>query len=281
MKEKLTILVNSCDKYEDAWEPFFACLKHFSGERQLYPIVLNTESKQFQSDYYHVDTINTPGKATWSKRLKNVLSFIDTEYVFFLLEDYFLEDTFDNDRLEKVIQYMDENRDVGIVDIRPRWAESRAEAESNKIKYKDVEDSFEERNLDRFNITCSPAIWRVSALKSLLRSHEDVWQFEYYSGIRAKKYGVKVVRFVTRVPGIYEYNYQIWSGMGITQGQWLPGNVDFFAKLNIPVNFEKLGILDVASMDDVRKHNRSSLKNVIKKIPTKIKKRMTRRLSLK
>lgn len=281
MEPRLTVLVNSCDKYEDAWDPFFACLNHFSTKGQPYPIILNTETKQYKSDYYDIRTVNTLGKVSWSKRLKHVLSYVETDYVLFLLEDYFLEDEFDIDRLEKVINYMDENVSVGIVDIKPRWAECKEQVEKNKIEYKNVQDSFKERVLASFNITCSPAVWRTSTLKQILRDHEDVWDFEYYSGIRAKKYGIKVVRFITRVPGIYEYNYQIWSGMGITQGKWLPGNVDFFANLNIPVNFGKLGILDVSSINDVRKYNRSSLRRILKKIPIKIRKRLTKRLSLK
>ena len=32
MEQKITILVNSCDKYEDAWHPFFECLWLFAGE---------------------------------------------------------------------------------------------------------------------------------------------------------------------------------------------------------------------------------------------------------
>lgn len=281
MDARITILVNSCDKYEDAWDPFFGCLSHFTEGEQPYPIVLNTEKKDYNSKYCDVKTINTPGRVSWSKRLRNVLTYINTEYVLFLLEDYFLENTFDQLRCEKVISYMDEHPDVGVVDIRPAWAESKAQAEKNKIELKDTPDSFKERNLQNYNITCSPAIWRTDALKSLLRDHEDVWDFEYYSGIRARKYGIKVVRFITRVPGIYEYNYQIWSGMGITQGHWLPGNVEFFEKLGIPVNFDRLGIMNVKSVDDIKKHNRSNILTILKKIPRKIRKKLTRQLSLK
>lgn len=280
MEQEITILVNSCDKYEDTWHPFFECLWHFAGELS-YPIVLNTETKQFSSPHYDILAVNSPDAKTWSERLLNVLEYVDTEFVFFLLDDYFLKDTFDRERFESVVEYMSDHPDVGIVDIRPRWATSAEEELLNRERYKNIEDSFSERNNDSFNITCSPAIWRTDALKNLLRPHEDVWSFEYYSGIRAKKYGIKVVRFYTHVPTIYEYDYQVWTGMGITAGKWLPKNKEFFNALGIEVNYDRLGILDVSSLSEIKAHNRANIKTIARKAVQKVKKRMNRRKSLK
>ncbi len=273
-------MINSCDKYEDAWHPFFECLWHFAGELP-YPIVLNTETKNYSSPHYDILTVNSPNAKTWSARLLNVLEHVETEYVFFLLEDYFLKDRFDKDRFESVIDYMRCHPDVGLVDIRPRWATSEEEEALNCERYKSIEDSFAERNLDSFNITCSPAIWRTETLKALLRPHEDIWSFEFYSGIRARKYGIKVIRFYTRVPTIYEYDYQVWTGMGITAGQWLPKNKAFFDSLGIDVNFDRLGILNVSSLDEIKKKNKMSFKTVVKKVVQKVKKRVNKHKSLK
>ena len=280
MEQRITILVNSCDKYEDAWHPFFECLWHFAGDLP-YPIILNTETKQFSSPHYDVQVVNSKKNCTWSERLLNVLEYVETEYVFFLLDDYFLKDRFDIERFDSVIDYMRCHPDVGIVDVRPRWAGSAEEEALNRERYKNIEDSFVERNEENFNITCSPAIWRTDVLKSLLRPHEDVWSFEYYSGIRAKKYGIKVVRFFTRVPTIYEYDYQVWTGMGITAGQWLPKNKAFFDSLGIEVNYDRLGILDASSLEEIRVHNRLNMKTMVRKAVQKLKKRMNRRKSLK
>lgn len=279
----VSFLINSCDKYEDAWHPFFECLWHFAGELP-YPMFLNTETKQYHSSHYDVICINNPSgrrRPTWSERLLHVLESVKTEFVFFLLEDYFLKERFDRERFEKVVSYMKEHPDVGIVDIRPRWASSAEEVEQNKITFRDTEDSFIERNNDRFNITCSPGIWRTEALRSILRSHEDVWDFEYYSGIRAKQQGYKVVRFDTRTPTIYEYDYQVWTGMGITAGHWLPKNREFFERLGIEVNYDRLGVIDVSSQEELRDKNRSNLIVMLKKLPRKIRKKLNRKKSLR
>ncbi len=279
MKHDVTILVNSCDKYEDAWHPFFECLYHFAGELP-YPIVLNTESKQYSSPHYAVRCVNTLRRCSWSSRLHHVLDQVDTEFVFFLLEDYFLKDRFDVERFEAVIEYMKAHPDVAVVDIAPRWAGSPEELAEVRCKYRDLKDYFEERNNQSFNITCAPGVWRTEALRTLLRDHEDAWDFEIYVGLRAKKAGWKVVRYYAHTPTIYEYDYQVWTGMGITAGHWLPKNPAFFEKLGIQVNFDRLGILDVASAEEIRIRNRRNPLSQIKKVPRKIRKRLMRKKSL-
>lgn len=283
MTPNITFLINSCDKYEDAWHPFFECLWHFAGELP-YPMVLNTEKKQYSSPHYNIKCVNQIPSLhpTWSKRLLHVLEEVETEYIFFLLEDYFLKDVFDRDRLDKVVDYMESHPDVALVDVGPHWAATPEEAESNRREDGNIVDDFVERKKASFNITCTPGVWRVSAMKDILRPHEDVWDFEIYSGIRAKKLGWKVVRYVTRTPAIYQYDDQIWgSGMGITGGHWLPNNKPFFESLGIRgVNYDRLGIMEAASIEEVRKKNRSNPFVMLKKIPRKIRKRLTRKKSL-
>lgn len=267
-KKDVTLLVSSCDKYEDAWQPFFELL-HIYGNNFSYPIVLNTETKNYTNKHFDIRVVNTPQKATWSERMANVLNQIDTEFVFLVLDDYFLKDYFDTERFEKVLDYMRTHKDVGFVDISPRWATSEEDVQNN-LKNNDIQDDFYIRERDEWNITIVPSVWRKDFFLNLLRKHEDVWMFEYYSGIRAKKTEMKIVRFVTRMPTIYEYDFQVWTGVGITRGQWLPKNVEFFEKHGIEVNFSNLGILNVSSSEEIKAMNRHSVSYIINSIKNKI-----------
>ena len=51
MDNSVTILVSSCDLYEDAWYPFFKLLKIQWPECEQYRIVLNTETKTYNPDF--------------------------------------------------------------------------------------------------------------------------------------------------------------------------------------------------------------------------------------
>ena len=74
-RNDITILVNSCDLYEDAWYPFFYLLrKHWPACN--YNTVLNTETKQYHDDYFDVKTINTGTELSWTARIRYVLNRI-------------------------------------------------------------------------------------------------------------------------------------------------------------------------------------------------------------
>lgn len=274
----VTLLVSSCDKYEDTWHPFFELL-HIYRNGFSCPIVLNTETKHYENRHFDIRVINSPKKMTWSERMINVLRQIDTEFVLLILDDYFLKDQFGTERFDKVLNYLRTHKNVGFVDISPRWAASEKEAKEN-LQNNAIQDDFYIREKDEWNITLVPSVWRKDFFLNLLRKHEDVWMFEYYSGIRAKKTGMKVVRFVTRMPTIYEYDFQVWTGMGITRGQWLPKNVDFFNRHGIEVNFLNLGILNVTSQEEVTAMNRRSCASILKGIKRRIYWRITRSKSL-
>ena len=80
----------------------------------------------------------------------HVLDQIDTEYIFFLLDDYFLEMPFDNDRFTRVIDYLDAHQEAGCCDIAPRYAETPEAAIQIKQEYRDFEDCFVERSLPKY-----------------------------------------------------------------------------------------------------------------------------------
>ena len=88
MKQDVTILVNSCDLYEDAWDPFFRLLK-IQWPDCAYPVILNTETKEYHCDFMDVRTVKSGKKRSWSARLKYALDQIETRFVLFSLEDFF------------------------------------------------------------------------------------------------------------------------------------------------------------------------------------------------
>ena len=84
MDNSVTILVSSCDLYEDAWYPFFKLLKIQWPECEQYRIVLNTETKTYNPDFIKINSI-VSGKKPWSARLKHCLKQIDSDYIMFFL----------------------------------------------------------------------------------------------------------------------------------------------------------------------------------------------------
>lgn len=232
MNNDVTVLVCSCDKYEDAWEPFFRLFKIMGADKCTgNPIVLNTETKQYKCDFLNVKTVNTPNTKTWSERMISVVDGIETEFVFFLLEDFFIQSPFNLQQFNKVIDFMRNNPDVGAVHTTPS---SRFESIPDEM--------FFERTFEELRITVTAVIWRKDYLRKMLRKHEDIWQFEWYSGFRAQKlYTERIMQYNQHYPIIYEYCVAISDGYGITESKWLPKNKELFDKYGIDVNYENLG----------------------------------------
>lgn len=103
------------------------------------------------------------------------------------------------------------------------------------------EEMFFERKFSQNNITVTAVLWRKTYLQKLLREHENIWEFEWYSGIRAKNYPEKVMQYNERFPVIFDYRVVISEGYGITGGKWLHKNKELFEKHGIQVDFENLG----------------------------------------
>lgn len=232
MNSDVTVVVSSCDKYEDAWEPFFR-LYHIMGADKATenPVVLNTETKKYDCDFMKVVTVNSKPNLTWSQRMMNVLENIDTEFIFLLLEDFFIQKPFKVEYFNMVLEHMRSNTDVGVVHLSPNGRMDNL-----------PDDMFIDRNFETLNITMTAVIWRRTYLLKILRKHENPWQFEWYAGIRAKKYPEKVVQYNEKYPEIYSYTIALNKGYGISQGKWLPKNKELFDMYGIDVDFSSLGI---------------------------------------
>lgn len=93
IKNQITVLIGSCDKYSFLWDEFYrAFSKYFLPDIDVF---LLSETKK----HPYIPTINT-GTTTWGKHVLKALEQIDTPYILWLQDDYFLIKPFDSDTLE-------------------------------------------------------------------------------------------------------------------------------------------------------------------------------------
>ena len=239
LNNDVTIIVNSCDRYEDAWEPFFKLLKIQWPECVNYDIILNTETKIYNCDFLPVRTI-CGGKTTWSKRMKNALKEIDSELVVFLLEDFFLKNRVNQKDFIKIVNYM-KTEDVGYVGLKYRPGRT---LKDGTVPMED----FIERDLLPVNLRVPliSSIWNRKYFIKLLRNHESPWDFECYAGIRSKKYKQKILDLNNNegyFSYIFDYDIDMQYGIGISKGKWLmPKTKEFLESYGFVVNYDNLGI---------------------------------------
>lgn len=274
MNNQLTVFVNSCDYYSDAWYPFFTFIDLFGGKLKEYPIVLAAEKKDFSYEGLNLTVLKYKRNKTWGERIIHELSRIKTEYIFFDIEDYFLLKPFDDSLFQIAINYMIDNPNVGYMKL------------SNTPDDSIDDYSITERPLPDNRLHMSTSIWRTEYFIKLLRKHESIWDFERYSCIRAQNYPYKCVQFSSKKP-CYEYQQPrsinngssiIGDGYGIVRGKWLTSNVDLFAKYNIEVDFSNLGFYKPKPQNEVENKSQSffekfrSKSKLIKKVDNRVKK---------
>ncbi len=242
---RYTVVVSSCDKYEDLWDPFFKVLQAEwpqLGQEQI-PVVLNTEHKTYEYDGLNIRTMQFYGEddnPSWTKRLRRTLETIETEYIIFLLDDFYMQDKVRSDRIDQCIRWMDDNRRISMFCFK----ETYASANINDGKYK----GFERRPLfGKYKFNCQAALWRRDRLICYLKKDENPWEWEVYGNWRS--YRLPYHLFYSLVPGeekVFVYTHeikgQIYGGSGVYRGKWFVPSVDpIFKKHGIEIDYSIRG----------------------------------------
>lgn len=173
----MAIFVLSCDKYNDVWDEFFNLKDRYWADCNFQWYVV-TESLKCQRD--GVQTINYNGN--WSTRFRNAVKFIDAKYICTFLDDYFITDVVDNNRINQLLDFIEEN----------------------KVSFLNMDDGFNHiqktPNLEHYNdemlvipphqeygVDTAGAIWdKQYLLEKLGDGDYSAWQFELDRCIEAK-----------------------------------------------------------------------------------------------
>ncbi len=232
--KKCTILVNSCDKYEEAWMPFFTLFhKHWPNCR--YEKVLNTETKQFNNKDFDVRTVNST-KKSWGDRMFDVLQEVDTSYVICMLEDFFLQKDVDFEEIERCINAMDENPDIAVF-----YFSKISGYKTPSQKFQKYFEMHPEENNSQYMFNCQAALWRKDALENSVKNNKTPWEYEDEGFLKADEKLKKMEYYCSkesyydaiRDSDVFSYLLVRGLGYGIFESKWLWNNKKLFKKENI------------------------------------------------
>ncbi len=254
-----TLLVNSCDSYYDCWDGFFKLLKIQWPDFDM-NIVLNTESRDYSFEDLKISTFgmyknkNVP----WGKRMIETLKKIETKYILFALEDFYLESPVNTEELAKCYKYMEENPNIAYFSFFPTM-------DKNNIK-SSAYNGFEKRpQKGEYRLNCQMALWNREKLLSFIRPHENPWEWELYGSRRSSKYKEEFYTICKDTPKIFHYQ----NGGMILRGRWcLEKAVPLKEKYLLNINFSNRDTYEnFLSSPPIHKRNLwRGLKNRINKI---------------
>ena len=246
--KRATVLVFSCDKYEDVWDPFFTLLNKYWPDCP-YSIILNTESKLFDESKYEHLNVSTfqmykPNqKIPYGKRVRDHIKRIQTEYIITIMDDFFVRSPVLTSELERVMDWMDKEVKVGCCCLhhhndyyykRYKWEQhSRLEGYSQRVKFSE------------YNYDMQSCVWRKEALYNAWKDFENPWEWECYSNVRSFDDSWQYYDKDMDTPSPINY-IDFYSGKkewsGICKGKWVESTVcDLFRENGIEVDYSKRG----------------------------------------
>jgi hypothetical protein len=239
-KNDLTILVNTSDGFADCWPPFFSLFARYWPDCP-YPIVLNTETRAPRFEGLEVKPAcvaqGASRRLSWSECLARCLDAIDTPYVLYLQEDFFLEAPV---RQACIELFMDELR-AGRADV-IRLMECGGAGPWLPTEHPLL---WEVVRSARYRISLQAVLWRKSTLRKQLRAHESPWQLEVFGSARARRQRDRVLcvnRDRFHGPGKEVFPY---VPTGVVKGQWDRAIVEpLFARHGIDMDFSKRGFYE-------------------------------------
>lgn len=175
MKDKISILVSSCDKYADLWPLFSYFFNKNWPDCELNKYLISNSNS---SNIDGFEQLNIGADLGWSSNLIKSLKHIKTPYVLMLLDDVFIKSRVDNLLFNNICKEF-------------------IESEGNYLKFLTHPKSNKKSHSIYFNIlpkgslyrsTSVFALWNKETLVKLLKEDENAWEFELEGAKRSDQF---------------------------------------------------------------------------------------------
>jgi len=238
MINSYSILVNTCDKFEDCWDPFFKLWSIYWSDYNG-NIYLNTEYKDYHQEGLSILSLKVcekhgipiNKKISWSQCLKWALENIDTEIVLYMQDDYFLKEKVKNEIIENFVHLMTINEDIHCI-----YLTDQGPTAGNNSKFENL-NVVPKKHKDR--ISCQAALWKKDVLLEYILTYESGWNFEWWGSKRAAILNHNF--FVVNQDWVKLNHFEIipYIFTGIIGGKWFKEVIPLFEKHEIKIDYKK------------------------------------------
>lgn len=193
----LGIVVASCDKYSDLWEPLFGeFFRHWPD--CPYPVYLVANHKRHPDS--RVTTLLAGDDVDWSSTIAAALEQIGHSHVLFWIDDAFLNKVVKTSEIENHFFKMHAS-DANFLRLRANpLPGKKLNAEIGILAPEAA-----------YRVTLFATIWKMSTLKMVLRPGESAWAFELQGTERSRT----LKNFYTVLNDVFSYLH------GVERGVWI------------------------------------------------------------
>lgn len=201
----LTILVVSYDGYQDLWPDFFNCKNTYWPDCPFETVLANNTANVEFSD---VRVINCGSDALWSTRTRQALGQINSKYVLFLLEDFYIAKKVDNNLVFGALELMKKQN--------IRYYKLLSLSKIRTTHFGGLKHLYAIPANYRYGISLMAAIWDTELLKEKVGVKDyNPWKFEIDRNDEALQADSSLV-------GVYDNRNILNICHMVVQGKYLP-----------------------------------------------------------
>jgi hypothetical protein len=217
--KNLCLLVSTFDAYSACWKPFLHGLKkYWPGHPNLY----------FLTNFKDVEgcqTIKVGADKGWSGNLLYALGQIDTPYVLYAQEDYWLKRPVVAENILAYLALMEKDL-ADYIRLYPAPPPDLPFPGDERLGIIAPDAAY--------RASCQLALWRKTILMELLDPHESGWTFEVEGSRRSCRYGDRFLSVNARRHGV-DYVFT-----AVVSGEWIPEAYEYARAEGISVDFGAL-----------------------------------------
>jgi len=167
----VSLVIGTCDSYDFLWDNFKTLEERYLPFKKC-PRIAFTETKDFGEGY-----ITSNSKGPWSNRLLAALEKVETEYTFFVLEDYFFTKHISEQDIDTIVYVLDSLK-------KDKFMLATALRHYHLHNYLDIPKmdlfgtAFFQHPESPYLTSIQPAVWRTSYLKSVVKEDWTPWDLE-------------------------------------------------------------------------------------------------------
>lgn len=245
----LTILVMSCDKYSDLWNPFVACFERYWPDCPA-SIYLVTETLNCESQLF--ERVIRCGEGTqWTDRLDIALSETGTDFCMLLCDDYLLCDKVDNELIQSLIEITAENN-AGNLRMLPDPA-------PNGVLIKGTNVGEITRGTP-YRIATQAGIWSKEYLQQFANMHTSIWGFERLGTVMSDKFEQKILATTRHTFPFVD---------AVHKGKWERVGLSLCGRNNVSVDTKQRQVM--TNVDYLIKHGKGAIIDQFPNVVTKTK----------
>lgn len=189
---EISVIVSSCDRFFDAWQPFAVFFAKFWPDCPFSVYLIGNE---LRVESKRIRYISVGPDRGWAGNMQQALSQIATRYLLYFQEDYFLTAPVDRAQLASDISYAFEQElaSFSFCDL------SLLESDFGRTTTPFATVPESSRGRTRLQVT----LWNREAFASLLRAGETAWDMEARGSERTK--GMPIVSYTGQTPAPFSY----------------------------------------------------------------------------